>query len=165
MGPTFVAIELFAPYAVGDVRSALYDSGFLLVLIVLMVGVATVISLHQRAWTATRLTVDGAGIRLDFGRSRSRFRRWDDPDLSISLLDYRKPARLSPGLGRPSPFQLRMGTGSTSVWIPEEAFNAVQTTARSLGVPLTHGKSGGRGPPAGTEIYVFGVTRQSARRN
>jgi len=120
---------------------------------------ATGVPTGGRFWhrPPTRVALDSDGVRVDYGPSRSRFLRWDDPKLQFALLDFREASHnRPPWVRRPKRFEFRYRPelGTSAFAIPEEAFQAVSDAARSVGLIRGPSVVGG-GIPAGTKVFHY----------
>jgi hypothetical protein len=105
----------------------------------------------------SRLTVDGSGIRIYYGPSKSRALLWNSPNLQFALLDFRESMHnRPPWVRRPKTFEFRYRPelGLSAVPIPEDAYRALAEAARSAGLIQGPSTVGG-GIPAGTKVSHF----------
>jgi hypothetical protein len=109
----------------------------------------------------TRVAIDSDGIRIDYGPSKSRVLRWEDPRLQFALLDYREaPHNRPPWVRFPKQFEFRFRPelGVSSFAIPEPVYRALAAAAQSAGLALGPSATGG-GIPAGTKILHYARRR------
>jgi hypothetical protein len=116
-------------------------------------------SAAHRFWKRypTRLVIDSSGIRVDYGPSKSRILRWDEPKLQFALLDFREvPHNRPPWVRHPKRFEFRYRPelGIAAFAIPEQVYQALSAAAQSAGLILGPSVTGG-GIPAGTKVYHY----------
>ena len=112
---------------------------------------------HFWSRVPSELTIDGSGIRIDYGPSKSRVLLWNSPKLQFALLDFRESIHNSPPwVRRPKRFEFRYRPelGLSAFPIPEEAYRALTDAARSAGLILGP-STVGAGIPAGTKVHHF----------
>ena len=114
---------------------------------------------RQHFWShpPIRLTIDGTGIRVDFGPERSKTQRWDDPKFQFALLDYRVAMVQNPRfVFTPTLFEFRFDPPPPiRFYLSEEAFQALSTVAEARGLIMVRGRPCG-GLVAGTIIRMYG---------
>jgi len=116
-------------------------------------------SADQHFWKRlpTRLTIDESEIRIDYGPTKARVLRWDEPKLQFALLDYREASHnRPPWVRRPKKFEFRYRPelNFSAFAIPEEAYHALTAAAHSTGLILGPSVVGG-GIPAGTKVRHY----------
>ncbi len=105
----------------------------------------------------TRLSLGPEGIRIDYGPTRSRVLRWDNPRFQFALLDFREAKHNRPPWVRhPKRFEFRYRPelGTSAFAISEEAFEVLSDAAHSVGLILGPSVVGA-GIPAGTKVSHY----------
>lgn len=117
-------------------------------------------------WTrgfASRILIDGTGVRVEYPDSKSQSLRWDDPNLEFYLVDRRAPVArndhwATPAQAKRTPLSLFPGpfgrpSRASPVWITEEAYKALYASGFAMRLHVNNGM--GRGYASDATITVF----------
>jgi len=119
-------------------------------LVVVVVGFATAAFVwHFSPRLSPRtLLMDSDGFSLqDIPNSKPRTYRWDDPELKVTLFDFRSLPETGPdGSPRPSDFVLQV-RGAPYAQIPDEAYELFLGQAHARGLALYRHQEGIPGSP------------------